>query len=141
MALQGTKAAAPIAVSWALLHHLGADGYTELMGRAFGARTALTDRIAQLDGVHVWGEPEATVFAMGSDDHDIFAIGDVLNEKGWAFDRQQFPDALHLMVSPRHVDVIDEFVADLQYAIDHAAAHSDTVARYGDDVSTEAAGA
>jgi glutamate/tyrosine decarboxylase-like PLP-dependent enzyme len=140
MGLQGTKAAAPIAVSWSLLHHLGAEGYLELMRMALDARKTITDGIAAIDGIHVWGEPDATVFAMGSHDHDIFAIGDVLNEQGWVFDRQEHPDSLHLMVSPRHTTVVDEFLTDLRYAVDHAAAHSDTVARYGDDVSEEAAG-
>jgi glutamate/tyrosine decarboxylase-like PLP-dependent enzyme len=140
MGFQGTKSAAPIAVSWALLHRLGAEGYLELMEAALGARREITDGIAAIDGIHVWGEPDATVFAMGSHDHDVFAIGDVLNEKGWVFDRQQHPDALHLMVSPRHVRVVDELLTDLRYAVEHAKAHSDTVARYGDDVSDEAGG-
>lgn len=140
LGFQGTKAAPPIAVAWALLHHLGANGYTALMADALGATDRLRSGVAGIDGVHVWGEPDATVFAIGSADHDVFAIGDVLAERGWMFDRQHFPDALHLMVSPGHARVVDEFLGDLRFAVGHAAARSDTEARYGDDVSAEARG-
>lgn len=43
------------------------------------------------------------------------------------------------MVSPRHKLVVDEFLADLRYALDHHAAGSAKAATYGDDVSAEAA--
>jgi hypothetical protein len=42
------------------------------------------------------------------------------------------------MVSPRHSAVVDEFLADLRYAIDHHAGASSKPAAYGDDVSAEA---
>lgn len=140
IAFQGTKAAAPIAISWALLHHLGIDGYTALVGDALAATRQLLDGVAGIDGVHVWGQPDATVFALGSDDHDVFAIGDVLAERGWMFDRQMHPDALHFMVSPGHRRVAGRFLDDLRLAVATARDHSDTLATYGDDVSEEAAG-
>jgi hypothetical protein len=45
------------------------------------------------------------------------------------------------MVSPGHQRVVDRFVEDLAYAVEHAAPESKTKATYGDDVSLEAAGA
>lgn len=47
--------------------------------------------IRALDGVHVWGEPDMCVFSVGSHGHDILAVGDILNERGWHFDRQEGP--------------------------------------------------
>jgi sphinganine-1-phosphate aldolase len=138
MAFQGTKAASPIAISWALLHHLGLDGYTTLMADALSATATVREAVAGIDGVHVWGEPDATVMALGSHDHDIFAIGDVLAERGWMFDRQHHPDSLHLMVSPGHRRVAERFVDDLRFAVANAKDHSQTRATYGDDVSDEA---
>jgi len=88
--------------------------------------------------VHVWGEPDMTVAAIGSREHDVFAIGDVLNQRGWHFDRQDNPPALHLMASPRHKLVIDEFLRDLRDAIAENAGSSTKAATYGDDVSAEA---
>ena len=42
------------------------------------------------------------------------------------------------MASPTHAANVDEFLADLRDALDHAAASSATAATYGDDVSAEA---
>jgi glutamate/tyrosine decarboxylase-like PLP-dependent enzyme len=139
-AFQGTKPAPPIAASWAVLHFLGEEGYLRLAAQTLRATERLLAGVEAIDGVHVWGEPDMTVVALGSRDHDVFAIGDVLAERGWHFDRQDGPPALHLMASPRHELVVDEFLGDLRYAVEHAAAASATAATYGDDVSAEARG-
>jgi glutamate/tyrosine decarboxylase-like PLP-dependent enzyme len=138
---QGTKPAAPIGAAWAVMQFLGEEGYLKLAEQTMDATRRLRDGIAAIDGVHVWGEPDMTVVAVGSREHDIFAIGDALNARGWHFDRQEGPPALHLMTSPRHQLVVDEFLADLRAAVATVAAQraaSTTAATYGDDVSAEA---
>jgi len=94
--------------------------------------------VEAIDGVHVWGKPDMTVMAIGSRELDVFAIGDRLAERRWHFDRQENPNALHLMASPRHLLVVDEFLADLRDAVQDHAATSTTSPTYGDDVSAEA---
>ena len=56
------------------------------------------------------------MFSFGSESLDIFAVGDVLDEKGWCLDRQNDPDALHLMISPEHHKIVEPFLADLRHA-------------------------
>lgn len=136
----GTKPAAPIAAAWAVMQYLGEEGYVRLARETMDAVKRLREGVEAMDGVHVWGEPDMTVVALGSRDHDIHAIGDVLNQRGWHFDRQEGPSAIHLMASPRHLLVVDEFLADLRSAVEHAASESTTAATYGDDVSAEARG-
>jgi glutamate/tyrosine decarboxylase-like PLP-dependent enzyme len=121
-----------------VLQFLGEDGYVAKMRETMDAVERLQAGIAAIDGVHVWGEPDGTVLAIGSHTSDIFAIGDAMNAKRWHFDRQDMPPALHLMASPRHKLVIDEFLADLRDAAANNAGVSTTAAAYGDDVSAEA---
>jgi hypothetical protein len=78
----------------------------------------------------VIGEPVMGVFAFGSDSLDVFAIGDVMDERGWHLDRQKGPDALHLMLSPAHAEVADAFLADLREAAAHHGESKDKEARY-----------
>jgi sphinganine-1-phosphate aldolase len=137
-AFQGTKPAAPIGAAWAVLHYLGEEGYLRLAEQTMDTTRKLLAGIGEIDGVHVWGQPDMSVTAIGSHDYDIFAIGDKLNERGWHFDRQEGPPALHLMASPRHLLVVDEFLTDLRDAVRYHAATSTTAATYGDDVSAEA---
>jgi glutamate/tyrosine decarboxylase-like PLP-dependent enzyme len=138
-AFLGTKPAAPIAAAWAVLHYLGEEGYLRLARETMDATARLIAGISALDGVHVWGQPDMSVVAIGSQTHDIFAVGDALNARGWHFDRQEGPPALHLMASPRHALVVDEFLSDLRDALASHAAASAKAATYGDDVSAEAA--
>jgi glutamate/tyrosine decarboxylase-like PLP-dependent enzyme len=138
-AFQGTKPAAPIGAAWAVMHFLGEEGYLHLAKETYDTTRRLIDGVGRIDGLRIWGEPDMTVVALGSDAHDIFAIGDVLNARGWHFDRQDSPPALHLMTSPRHSHVVDEFLSDLRYAVEHHAGKSEKAATYGDDVSAEAA--
>ncbi|MEX2247619.1 MAG: aspartate aminotransferase family protein [Dehalococcoidia bacterium] len=138
-AFQGTKPAAPIGAAWAVMHFLGEEGYLRLARETMDATKRLLDGIERIDGIHVWGEPEMSVFAVGSRDQDVFAVGDAMHAKGWFFDRQETPPALHLMISPRHRLVVDEFLADLREAVATNAGASRTAATYGDDVSAEAA--
>ena len=57
------------------------------------------------------------------------AIGDVMDDRGWHLDRQQ--GGLHLMISPGHVAVADDFSADLAHAVAHRGASRGVEARYG----------
>jgi glutamate/tyrosine decarboxylase-like PLP-dependent enzyme len=94
------------------------------------------DGVNAMPDAHIWGEPDMTVFAIGSRTKDIFVAGDSLNQKGWHFDRQEGPPALHLMASPTHAENVDAFLADLREALAAADGASTTAATYGDDVSS-----
>ncbi len=117
-AMAGARPAAPIAAAWAILHWLGEEGYARLATRIRDTTRKLREGIGAIDGLHVHGDPEMSLFAFGSTRHDIFAIGDVMDDRGWCLDRQMGPDALHLMVSPEHEKVADQFLADLREAVE-----------------------
>ena len=110
--MAGTRPAGPIAAGWAVLHHLGLDGYLRLAEEAFQAAATLQDGIGAIPGLAVRGTPDATVFAFGADPDgariDTFALGDALADRGgWFFDRQTPPDSLHATVQAGHLPVID----------------------------------
>jgi hypothetical protein len=58
------------------------------------------------------------------------AVGDVMDDRGWGLDRQHGPDALHMMVSPAHADIVEKFLDDLRHAVEHAGASRGVEARY-----------
>jgi glutamate/tyrosine decarboxylase-like PLP-dependent enzyme len=129
-AIAGTRAAAPIAAAWAVMQRLGEEGYLALARRVREATRRIQAGIASIPGLRVIGAPVMSVFAFTSDAADPFAIADRLEERGWCVDRQQGPDALHLMLSPRHADVADEFVSDLRAAVASAGRRKSSEARY-----------
>jgi glutamate/tyrosine decarboxylase-like PLP-dependent enzyme len=129
-AMAGTRAAAPIAAAWAVTRRLGLDGYLALARRVREATRVIQDGIAKIPGLRLVGAPVMSVFAFTSDAADPFGIADRLEERGWFVDRQKNPDALHLMLSPRHADVAAEFLADLRAACESAGARKSDEARY-----------
>ncbi|MGH9080607.1 MAG: pyridoxal phosphate-dependent decarboxylase family protein [Acidimicrobiales bacterium] len=117
-AMAGTRPAGPIAAGWAVLHHLGEDGYVRLAEASYRAATALIGAIEETPGLALRGRPDATVLAFGTDPDDpgldTFALGDALAERGgWFFDRQTPPDSLHATVHAGHGSVIEALRADL----------------------------
>ncbi len=117
-AMAGTRPAGPIAAGWAVLHHLGEDGYLRLAADAFRAAESIKGAITETSGLALRGAPDATVFAFGGDlgdgRIDSFALGDALAERGgWFFDRQNHPDSLHATVQAGHLAVVDQLRNDL----------------------------
>ena len=112
--LQGTRSGLPMAAAWAVMQHLGVDGYVQLTRGVLDAADRMRAGIAAIDGVRVLGDGRFHVIAMAADGPlDVFAVGEALGERGWFHDRQGPPDSLHSTVSNSNVAVIDDYLADL----------------------------
>ena len=116
----GTKSGGPMAAAWAVLQHLGDDGYLRLTAAARGAAERLADAIETMPALRLRARPETTLLAFGAADPgalDVFAVADALWRRGWYVDRQGPPASLHCTVNAVHADLIDAFVADLRAAV------------------------
>lgn len=129
LALAGARPASPIAAAWAVMNFLGTDGYVRLCKQTIETARRLRDGFIA-NGFHTIGDPVASVMAFGSDGLDPMAVGDLMDDKGWHLDRQNSPDALHMMVSPEHHKIVDAFLADLQEAVANAGESRGVAARY-----------
>jgi sphinganine-1-phosphate aldolase len=125
----GTRPAAPIAGAWAVVNHLGADGYLRKAQQVRDTTKALREGVAAIPELRISGDPDLSVFEFGSDVVDIGAVGDVMDDRGWNLDRQQ--GGLHLMVSPYHRHVVDEFLTDLRVAVSDHGESRGKAAAYG----------
>ncbi|MFW2334129.1 pyridoxal phosphate-dependent decarboxylase family protein [Ilumatobacter sp.] len=116
--LQGTRSGLPMAAGWAVMQHLGVDGYVDLTRQTLENADRMRAGIAEIDGVRVLGDGDYHLVAMATDDDsddpvDVFALGDALLQRGWFHDRQGPPDSLHSTVSNSNTGVIDRYVNDL----------------------------
>jgi glutamate/tyrosine decarboxylase-like PLP-dependent enzyme len=125
----GTRPAAPIAGAWAAVNHLGVDGYLRMATVVRDTTRLLRDGIGSIEGLRVSKDPDMSVMEFGSDTLDIFAVADVMDDRGWHLDRQQ--GGLHLMVSPYHAKVADRFLADLADAVETHGESRGKAATYG----------
>ncbi len=116
--LQGTRSGLPMAAAWAVMQHLGIDGYVELTRQTLDNADRMREGIHAIDGLRVLGASTYHLIAMASDPEsaspvDVFALGDALLRRGWVHDRQGPPDSLHSTVSNTNTGVIDDYLRDL----------------------------
>jgi glutamate/tyrosine decarboxylase-like PLP-dependent enzyme len=125
----GTRPGAPIAAAWATISHLGLEGYLRLAAQVRDATVAFRSGIEAIDGLVITGDPVMGVMEIASEVHDLAAVNDVMEARGWHLDRQQ--GGLHLMLSPGHLAVVDGFLADLADAVADHGPSKGVEARYG----------
>jgi glutamate/tyrosine decarboxylase-like PLP-dependent enzyme len=128
--MAGARPAAPIAAAWAIMRYLGEDGYLRLAEDLLATTKKIRSAIDETEGLRVIGDPVMSVFSFTADEVDIGAICDVMDDRGWNLDRQTPPDALHMMLSPKHGSVADRFIEDLREAVKHHGTSRGVEARY-----------
>jgi glutamate/tyrosine decarboxylase-like PLP-dependent enzyme len=109
----GTRPGGAIAAAWAVMHHLGEEGYLTRAQSILESTQRMQDGIRKVPGLKVFAEPVGGVFAFGSDSLNVYELGDAMDARGWKLDRQMNPPALHVMVTPAHAAVVDQFLSDL----------------------------
>jgi glutamate/tyrosine decarboxylase-like PLP-dependent enzyme len=124
--MQGSRPGLPMATAWAVMHHLGIDGYRRLTQITIDATRKMRDGIRAIAGLDVLGAPAAQILAIATapsfeDQVDVFEIGDAMQQRGWFHDRQGPPDSLHATVSAGNAPIIDEYLVDLAACVEASA--------------------
>jgi sphinganine-1-phosphate aldolase len=123
----GTKGGGPMAAAWAVMHHLGDEGYLRLAADARRATEQIVAAVRSMPELVLRAEPDAMLLSFGAADPtalDVYAVADALWRRGWYVDRQGPPPSLHLTVNAVHADKVDAFLADLRASIDEVTAAS-----------------
>lgn len=112
-----TKGGGPIAACWAILNHLGRDGYLRLVDAAQSASQKIVRAVGDIEGLEVMGKGQINMLALRATDFDIFPLSDEMKKRGW-FIQPQFGFAnssenMHLSVGYHNVHQVDEFIVDL----------------------------
>jgi len=125
----GTKSGGAWAAAWAVMQHLGDDGYLRLTRVARDATLELAAAVEATPELQLWAGPEATLLSFGAREPerlDVFAVADALWRRGWYVDRQGPPASLHCTVNAVHEHRIPEFVAALRESVGEVLAASAT---------------
>lgn len=124
-ALLGTRPGGAYSAAWASIQANGREGYMELARRTMNTINKLMEGVSAIEGLEIIGKPQTSLFSYRSTDPrlNIFAVGDVMEQKGWLIDRLQRPDALHAMVTASHDKVVEKYLADLRDSVAAVLAH------------------
>ena len=121
--LQSTRSGGPLAAAWAVLNHIGDDGYRGLASRVLSAVQTLRTGITAIDGLRLQGSPQSTLLSVAadSDDFDVFTVADEMTERGWylqpQFGFESSQPNLHLTVTAANHGTEDVLLADLAAAV------------------------
>ena len=96
----------------------------------------MKDAVRSHPELRIMGSP-TFVFSFTSDEFDIYHVNDFMRTRGWRFNGQQYPNAIHMAVTRPQTQpgLDDEFAKDLAdavaYAKEHAAEAPKSGAIYG----------
>lgn len=117
--LQSTRSGGPLAAAWAVVRHLGDEGYLRLAEVTREAVARIREGVAGIDGLRILGDPDSTLIAFTAADagFDLFTVADEMKARGWyvqpQFAHGSSPLNLHLTVTAANHGSEAEFVADL----------------------------
>ncbi len=117
--LHGTRPGGAIAGAWAVLQHLGYDGFRQTTADVLAARTAI-EAAARTLGFEPVGRPQLGLTALTHPEKDVMAIADGMAARGWVSSRTAVPPAIHLMLSPAHKAFAADYLTDLNMETERA---------------------
>ena len=115
---------------------LGREGYLGYAKRIFETSFAMQKAVGSHPELRILGRP-TFLFSFTSDEFDIYHVNDFMRTRGWRFNGQQYPNAIHMAVTRPQTQpgVVEAFATDLDAAVrnarEHAAEQPRSAAIYG----------
>ncbi|HET7655220.1 MAG TPA: pyridoxal-dependent decarboxylase, partial [Acidimicrobiales bacterium] len=134
--IEGSRSGGILAATWAAMVSFGWEGYLRYAKQIFETSLAMQDAVRSHPELRLLGNP-TFLFSFTSDEFDVYHVNDFMRPRGWRFNGQQYPNALHMAVTRPQTQpgVADAFAADLdqavRYAKDHAGEPAQSGAIYG----------
>jgi glutamate/tyrosine decarboxylase-like PLP-dependent enzyme len=105
---------------------LGRDGYRRYAEAIFSTADAMQDAVRSHAELRIMGSP-TFCFSFTSDVFDVYHVNDFMKQRGWRFNGQQYPNAIHMAVTRPQTQpgVAEAFAADLADAVAYGIEHKD----------------
>lgn len=129
--MEGSRSGGLLAATWASMISLGRQGYLDHAREIFDTAFAMQDAVRSHPELRIMGDPtfcfSFTSDPAGGGDFDIYHVNDFMKLRGWRFNGQQYPNAIHMAVTRPQTQpgVVEAFAADLAEAVPYAIEHKD----------------
>jgi tyrosine decarboxylase/aspartate 1-decarboxylase len=112
----GTRSGASVLATWALLKHLGREGYTDVVKRCMELTDYLAQAVKQIDELFLLTEPVLNIIGIASHSASIQTLARRLREKGWAV--SLFKTHIRIVLMP-HLERqhIEKFILHLKQTV------------------------
>ena len=131
--MEGSRSGGLLAATWAGMLKLGRGGYLRYAQQIFETSAAMQAAVNSHPELRMLGEDPTFLFSFTSDEFDVYHVNDCMRTRGWRFNGQQYPNALHMAVTrpQTKAGVVDEFATDLAEAVAYAQAQGDEPPKSG----------
>ena len=119
--LAGSRSGGLLAATWASMMSLGKKGYREKAKKIFDTAFAMQDAVTKHPELKLMGKP-TFCFSFSSDEFNIYHVNDFMKTRGWRFNGQQNPNAVHMCVTGPQTQegVVEAFAKDLADGVAYA---------------------
>ncbi|MFH1538866.1 MAG: aspartate aminotransferase family protein [bacterium] len=119
-----SKTGGPVAGAWAILNHLGSEGYMEIVREVMDATRLLIDGIGGIDCLKVNGSPDMCMFSFHSttDRLNVYKLADEMKLRGGWYLQPQFARGnsksnLHIAMTHLNVPMAEALLKDLKETV------------------------
>lgn len=98
-----------VATNYVMLMY-GKSGYHAIAQNIIDVRKQIQERIKDIDGIEIMGDPKLTVLAIKSDKFNIYALSDLLKKYGIHTDKMQGPPCNSIHIGLTQIHTYDGFV-------------------------------
>jgi glutamate/tyrosine decarboxylase-like PLP-dependent enzyme len=119
--IAGSRSGGLIAATWAAIMSLGRQGYRDRAQKIFDTAFAMQDAVNSHPELRLMGKP-TFCFSFTSAEFNVYHVNDFMKTRGWRFNGQQNPDAIHMCVTGPQTQpgVVEAFAQDLAEAVAYA---------------------
>ncbi len=101
----------------------GQSGYRDAAQKIIKVREQIQERLENIEGIEIMGDPQLTVLAIKSDQFNIYVLSDKLKESDIYTDKMQGPpcNSIHIGLTQIHIDddFVDKFVDCVQEGVEY----------------------
>ncbi len=119
--VQSSKSVGPVAAAWAVLNHLGADGYEAIAAETLEGTRRLLAGVRDIEGLRVLGDPQFCLVSVAAEGFSVFHLIDEMRRRRWYVQAQlrfnHSPENVHFSLHPGNVRHVDALLADLREAV------------------------
>jgi len=128
----GSRSGGLIAATWAVMLTIGKEGYKERARKIFETAFKMQKVVTKHPELRLMGSP-TFCFSFTSDEFDIYHLNDFMKERGWRFNGQQYPSAIHMCVTGPQTQpgLVELFETDLADAVEYAKKPKTSIAESG----------
>ncbi|MEM2535260.1 MAG: hypothetical protein QXD12_05580, partial [Candidatus Nezhaarchaeales archaeon] len=122
-AVLSSRPEGPLAAAFAVIKYLGVEGYKKLAKKVLYARNSIYQGMKKL-GFESIGRVESSVMALYNANIDLISFVSNMRKLGWHLSLQRglreyaIPDNIHLVISPIHANVVNDFLNDVVKALE-----------------------